>query len=638
MKTRSLLFASALLVAAACGDDSNPTRPDASGGSCASATGGEISSYPGTFSGTVVGGGRDHTAAENACTEQTGDAWYDPKGEDIVVKLSGLTPGTVYVIAMTTTEDLSFYVTTGCPPASGAVTDCISFTDESYENESGVFTASLAEHYLIIDNAEDTVPTDGTFSLEVTAAECTVDTEATDCQAPTPFCLANTCVACLSSFDCSGATPVCDANGACVAGPSACTGDDVEDTTAPGDDGPSAATVLATPTLGNPTVFTGAVCNTPSDEGDWFKLELAAAGDIGVKLAFTGATNDLDVYLIDAEGAVVARGESGPGIAEGIRGANLTGTHYVLVTQYEPTGTVAAVPYTLTVGRPACDNDTECTIAASPLCSGAGLCEAGPTQCVGDDAAEPDDGPAASRNLTGALDTDTTLTGSVCSVPRTERDWYRVTTTAAGEGLTVTLTWTGAQDLDPTVFDSNGTMVGTSFWLNPEVVTLTHLPIGTYYIRVNNASATATTAVQAYSITARRTAVQTCTTPTDCATTHSTQVYRGSCAAGSCQFITTTGGANASACDSGPDCTSGRCSYILFESDAQDSVCTTTCTTSADCAGLGGGYTCTDGLQTNFCVPSCTGPLECGAILGSDTLDANQPWDYLTCTTGVCSF
>ncbi len=643
MTTRSLVLASALLVATACGDDGNNSRPDAPGGSCATATGGQITSYPGTLSGTVVGGGRDLTADEGACTVQTGDAWYEPKGEDIVIKLAGLTPGTTYLVKMTTSEDLSFYVTTGCPPASGAVTDCISFTDESYEDEAGVFTATAAEHYLIVDNAEDEQPATGAFTVDVSVAQCTPETEATACQAPTPFCADYACVQCLDSFSCTASAPVCDNTGTCAAGPAACTGDDAADTTGAGDDGPAVATLLATPTAGSPTVATAAVCNTPGAEADWYKVELAASGDLGVTVDFTGTTNDLDVYLLSADGSVVARGESNAGIDEAIRANAITGTHYIVVVQYEPADTVAAVPYTLTVARPACDNDIECLVATAPVCNGAGTCEAGPSQCVSDDAADtgvPDDGPAAARLLNATtIGTDVSLTGSVCSVPRREADWYKITTLTAGEGLVVTLSWTGTADLDPTVYDSNGDTVGLSYWVNPETVTLTYLPVGTYYIKVNNASATASTTVQAYTITARRTTAQTCTTPTDCASTYSTQFYRGSCSSGVCRFITTTGGANASACDSPSDCTSGRCSYISFDADAQDSICTTACTTTADCSALGAGHTCTSGLQTNFCVPSCTTNLECGANTGSDTLDTSQPWDYLTCTasTGVCS-
>jgi hypothetical protein len=649
MTTRSLLFASALLAVAACGDDGNKTTPDASGNACATPAIGEITSYPGTFSGTVVGGGRDHSAAEGACTVQTGDAWYDPKGEDVVIRLSGLTAGTRYVVNMTTMEDLSFYVTTGCPPLMGSVTDCISFTDESFTDESGVFTATGSEHYLIVDNAEDQPPATGMFSIEVSAAQCTDETEATDCAAPTPYCLDYQCVQCLSSFNCTSAAPVCDSTGTCGAGPSQCTGDDSKDTTGAGDDGPTVATMLTTPNVGVPTIATAAVCNTPAGEQDWYKLDLASAGDIGVTVDFSGATNDLDVYLLNAQGQVIARGESNAGIDEAIRGNAISGVHYIVVTQYEPANTVAAVPYTLTVARPECDNDLECVVAASPLCNGAGSCQAGQNQCVSDDAADtggtPDDGPAAARDLTGAVDVNTSLTGSICSTPRREADWYEVTV-LAGQGIVIDLSWTGTADLDPTVYNQAGDVVGMSFWKNPENVTLTYLPAGTYYIQVTNASQMASTTVQAYTIQARRTAAQTCTvdlggtTSSNCASTYSNQFYRGSCTGGVCQFITTTGGANGSACDSGADCTSGRCSYISFEADAQDSVCTTTCTTTADCTtALGSGYTCIAGAATNFCVPSCTSNLECGADVGSDTLDASQPWDYLTCTvgTGVCS-
>jgi len=140
-----------------------------------------------------------------------------------------------------------------------------------------------------------------------------------------------------------------------------------------------------------------------------------------------------------------------------------------------------------------------------------------------------------------------------------------------------------------------------------------------------------------------RTTAQTCTTSAQCAAEYKNQIYRGTCVTagagtGSCTFITTTGGANGAACDSAGDCMGGRCSYITFDADAQDSVCTTTCTSDANCA-FSGGLKCTTGLQTNFCVPSCTSDLECGANVGSATLTSGQPWDYLTCTTatGVCS-
>jgi hypothetical protein len=173
--------------------------------------------------------------------------------------------------------------------------------------------------------------------------------------------------------------------------------------------------------------------------------------------------------------------------------------------------------------------------------------------------------------------------------------------------------------------------------LRPEIVTITHLPIGTYYVRVNRYASPPTATAEAYSITISRTAAQTCTTSADCASVYSTQVYRGTCTGGTCDFIPAGSRSNGMPCDSGDDCSSTTCSYIPFEADAQDSVCSTTCTTTGDCSGIAG-TTCTAGFSTNICVPSCANDLECGANIGSATLDSGQPWDYLTCTvaSGVC--
>lgn len=642
MKRRAIL--SLVLATAACGDDggNNPTPDSPPGPTCATATAGDITSYPGMFMGTTLGGGADLTAAEGACATQTEDAWFDPLGEDVIIHLGGLTPGASYVVKLTTADDLSFYVTSSCPPATGAVSECINFTDVRFVDETGAFVAAGTDHWLVIDASDDPGPPDtGSFTVEVDVAECTVETEMTACAMATPFCQDFGCVQCLSYFDCASGTPVCDAANTCVAGPMTCTGDDVRDTTAPGDDGPSAATMIAAPTVGTPTVVTGGICNSSADELDWFKVTLS--GDLGVELEFTGATNDLDVYLLDAAGTVVESGESNAGINEAIRATGLAnGTYYVVVSQFRPENTVAAVPYTLRLRVPDCTDDFGCLNAGAPVCGGAGVCGAGPAACVGDDAADGgtgDDGPAAARDLTAAVGTPAALTGSVCASPG-EADYYKVTV-AAGQGMTVELAWTGAAiDLDPTVLDATGRTLGFSFYLNPENVALTYLPAGTYYIRVNQFAQMASTTVTAYTITATRTAAQTCTTSTQCAAEYETQLFRGSCTAGVCQFIApATPVANGMPCDSGNDCTSNRCSYIAFESDAQDSVCTATCTTTADCAAVGAGLTCTTGFQTNFCVPSCTADLECGANTGSATVDPGLPWNYLTCTaaTGVCA-
>jgi len=631
-----------LVLIAACGDDSNPATPDAPGGAC-TGTVGEILTYPGTFAGTVVGGVADLTVGEMDCTANTGDLWFDPVGEDVIVTLGGLTVGKSYLVSLTTADDLSFYVVGGCPPATGAVMGCLNFTDETFTNEAGVFVATATEHYVVVDASNDPdPPTTGMFTLDVSEAECTEATEATACGAATPFCVDFACVQCASLFDCSGATPVCSADNACVAGPTTCTGDDVRDTTAPGDDGPSVATTITAPTAGNPTTATGSICNSPAGlETDWYKITLA--GDVGIELNFTGGA-DIDVLLVSGAGAIVESGETDGPASEAFRTSGLTaGTYYIVVRQFAPMGTVAAVPYTLKVQLPECTNDFSCLLAASPVCNGAGSCVAGPSACVGDDAADvgvgADDGPAAARTLVSGV----AATGSICSSPASEADFYKIVV-ANGEGLTLALAWTNGAtpvDLDPDILDSTGAVMGRSFYLNPENVRVTYLPAGTYYVRITSFAATASTAVQAYTLTVTRTAAQVCTSRADCAAEYSTQLYRGNCvtATGVCAAIPAGAGAVNTPCDSGNDCTSMRCSYIAFDADAQDSVCSATCTTTAACTAIDPGLTCTTGFQTNFCVPSCTTDLQCGANPGSSMVTTGQPWDYLTCTvaTGTCS-
>lgn len=628
-----------LVVSAACGDDDgNSPLPDSGPHpTCTTATVGEITTYPGQFTGTTLGGGADLTAPEDTCSTQTEGAWFDPLGEDVVIRLGGLTAGTAYLVTLTTEDDLSFYVTSDCPPASGEVGACLNFTDVNFTNEQGAFVATGTEHYLVIDASDDpSPPKTGQFTVEVAAAACTEETEATDCASPTPFCVDFTCVQCATSFDCSGDTPVCSPENTCVAGPSTCTGDDVNDTTAPGDDAPNAATMLATPTAATPTVVNGAICSSPDTEEDWYQVALT--GDVGIELEFTGATYDLDVYLLDDLGGIVDAGIEGAGVTEAFRTTGLAaGTYYVVVNQYRPEDTAEATPYTLRLSIPECETDFECTTPASPVCGAVGRCEAGPDDCMGDDQGDnnnADDGPVNARDLT----TTATRNGSICAVPG-EADWYKVTV-AAGEGLDIALSWTGTSiDLDPYVFDATGRLLGMSFYVNPENVALTYLPAGTYYIRVEQFADAVSTTSTSYTITATQTAAQTCTSSADCAAAYSTQLYRGDCAAGVCQFIAAGSRANGVACDSGDDCMSGTCSYIAFESDAQDSVCTTSCTTSADCAAVGTGLTCTTGFQTNLCVPACETNLECGALTNRATIDTGEPWDYLTCTaaTGVCA-
>jgi hypothetical protein len=645
-----LFLAVPLSLVVACGDDGGDdsadpdampddpdadTTPDATeAGACGTAAG-AISSYPGTYSGSVIGGGADYNVAEGTCTVEVG--YYDQAGEDVVIDLSGLTAGTNYAVTVDSADDLGVYVATSCDAAGPASGACLAMTDATLAGETIYFTATGATASVIVDNY-DAAATAGDFTLTVDVAECI---DSTECSGATPTCVNYDCVECATSFDCgTAAESVCDtATNTCGVGPTACTGDDTRDTTAPGDDGPAGATALTLPTAGVPTVITSNVCGTPATEQDWFTFTTTAVSSYGFNVNWATAGVDIDVVLFDDEGAVVrsAATDSTTG-PEQFLAANLPiGTYYVMVYQYAPT-TAPAGAYTLTMSIPECTTSFQCGTAAEPICSTAGECVATTANaCVGDDvadaAAASDDGPGGSTLLVSGVG----VAANVCNSPTSEADWYRFVVASAGSSAQINLTW-GAMppDLDVYVYDSTGALLGLSFWVRPEVVDLSYLAAGTYYVMINKFDpAASTTAVEPYTITATVTPQTGCTMNAQCDDEYSTQFLRSVCTAGACGFLPPGSRADGMPCDSGDDCMSGSCSYIQFDADAGESVCTTTCTTTADCAAITG-TACTAGL----CRPTCATDLECGANTGSDMLDTGEPWDYGTCTvaTGECTF
>jgi hypothetical protein len=290
--------------------------------------------------------------------------------------------------------------------------------------------------------------------------------------------------------------------------------------------------------------------------------------------------------------------------------------------------------YTLTVSEGECLDLFDCTAAATPVCN-TFVCEAGPNTCTGDDAADTtgggDDGPAGAQQVTMPTQA---FTGAVCN-DSGESDWFAVTV-AQGEGVDLQLEFDNAADLDIAVVDPQNRLHGLAYWQNPETVSLTYLPAGTYYFVVTVFSPSGV-AAEPYTATFTKTAAQTCTTSADCAAEYSTQVYRGNCSAGACEFIPSGALADGEPCDSSDDCLNGFCTYLTFEADAQDSVCSTSCTTSADCIAVGVGLSCTTGFGTNFCLPSCANDLECGVLDPTAVNDPGEAWNYLTCTVGLGS-
>src|SRR5690606_9914582 len=141
------------------------------------------------------------------------------------------------------------------------------------------------------------------------------------------------------------------------------------------------------------------------------------------------------------------------------------------------------------------------------------------------------------RDLTpAAVGMSASLEGKICNTPAAESDWYRVTTAADGDGLVATLTWTARPELDVYIYAAEGRLPGPTSWLTPENVTVTHLPAGTSSPGVYRAGM-ATAPAYDYTREVQRTAVMTCTTSADCAATYQTQLYRGACNSGVCEFI-----------------------------------------------------------------------------------------------------
>lgn len=283
-----------------------------------------------------------------------------------------------------------------------------------------------------------------------------------------------------------------------------------------------------------------------------------------------------------------------------------------------------------------CVTSFECTSAGSPVCGTTQTCAAGPSSCAGDDAAEPDDdGPAGATSIVVDGAGAAALTGKICSVPRSEYDFYSFEVTSLGEAWAFSLVWTGARDLDLGVYDASGTQLGLSFWEQPESVRLSYLAPGTYYVRVRDFSSTGQVSSVSYTLTAQRTATGAgCTSTAHCAVEYRNQIYRGNCVAGSCVSIAapadvTEGGA----CDSQSDCGPGlSCPSFFFVSDADTrETCSRACGNDTDCAPLGANYVCTTYLAQNFCVQKCTENDHCPTAIQTDP--ASGPWARLRCDT-----
>ncbi len=633
-----------LVVALGCGDpasspDAGGATPDAASDAtppldACGATAGVIDGPAGSFEGTLeLGDGEDFNVAMGECFNEV--SYYDEAGADEVVVITGLTAGTVYRATVTSAADLAIYVATGCDATGPAAGACLGFTDLAGPGVADVtvFEAPASGVvYAIVDIFNSAQLGAGTYTLTIDTPECLATSDCTE-----GTCVNHACVDCQTSFDCDAAEPLCTTAG-CAVGASLCTDDDAAEAGS-SDDGPAGATVLAVPDATTPTIVTAAICSlppTPLREEDWYTFTTVAPIALAVAATWADLGTDIDLFVTDATGTNVVAGVGvAPGSEPVVTPVLPVGTYHVRLYKYGPAGVAAATPYTLTLRVPECTTSFDCNDAAAPVCAAA-RCVAGPAGCTGDDAGDTagsDDGPAGA----GVLASGVAVDASSCNASPAEADFHAVDVPQSGT-LTASLGWAGSADLDLIVYDDAGVVLGGSLHVTPEQVALDFLRAGRYYLRVTRTGAAAA-AVDAYTLTATFGAGAACATSTDCAATYATQIYRGVCTGGACEAIAAGERAAGAACDTGDDCASDACSYVLFEADAAESVCTTACTTTADCAAVGSGLTCSAGALT-ICMPSCASDLDCGANTGSAAIDPGQPWDYGACnlTSGVCTF
>ncbi|PJB49337.1 MAG: hypothetical protein CO108_00155 [Deltaproteobacteria bacterium CG_4_9_14_3_um_filter_63_12] len=294
-----------------------------------------------------------------------------------------------------------------------------------------------------------------------------------------------------------------------------------------------------------------------------------------------------------------------------------------------------------------CALDIDCTSATAPACDGMGTCVANST-CVGDDATENgDDGPAGARVLTPASGDVNSVNQDICG-NAAEDDWFAYTA-AAGENVTFTLAWSdNSADLDLAVITADGVeLLGQSWFNKPEIVTLTHLPAGTFYVIITKFSPRTNT-VTPYTLSLTRTQGVACTSVADCAAEFATQRFRGSCNTvnGACEFIEGAGALPLGArCDTMSDCASRICTYgpvftdgfsfnwelrHTANADTRAFCVAARCTASTDCSA-------DDACLLGFCMPECTSDADCP--ISDASASFTNAWPRMVCDTltGECA-
>ena len=348
-----------LLALAACsGGGEQPPAADAPGGgdapiapdapatfaACGEFGGGGVQ-VPAHVHGTLTGA---DVTAPASCATAHAPFGVATAGPDSVLRIDGLVAGTTYVVRLVAQSDLSFYVVTGCGSASGPTSaQCLLFEDAANAgiDEVGTFIATQPSAFVVVDYYASSTPESSAFTLDVYAQACGVGAA---CTIDAPVCFDGRCVECETSFDCPDPSrSTCNtASHVCAPGISSCTADDL---TAPSDNGPAGAPLIALDTTGRGSQ-NGLICSAPRTEGDYIAFEVASVGETwDLALAWSGS-RDLDLEIDDASGTML--GLSFYEHPETIRLDYLApGRYYARVSEFSSTANPAPVAYAFSALR-----------------------------------------------------------------------------------------------------------------------------------------------------------------------------------------------------------------------------------------------------------------------------------------------
>lgn len=345
------------------------------------------------------------------------------------------------------------------------------------------------------------------------------------------------------------------------------------------------------------------------ESADWFAIELDAGLGFAVQLQADPPEVDLDLALLDADGALIVESANDGGNERLEWAAEAAGTYYVRVTGYQD----EAAFYALALDT-GCALDAQCP--ADQLCDRyEGQCEAVRESVCGDDAFEEND----RDDQAAALPEDGRVEAQICGV---DRDWY-VIDAAAGDIYDVLVSFPERQDIDVFIIEeATGAEVATARGdqrSNPERVQLSNVPEGRYLVGVRLfVPADERDREIAYSLQVVGRSGG-CALDRDCGPPLYPVCDMGICRAVDGAGQVALGGRCGESSDCGPDaefCYTGG-------AGGHDNVCTIQCGGPGECAALGEGAYCQP-IQRNLaiCVPPCASDDDCSG--------------FRACREGVC--